>query len=145
VLALNLKRRHLTPEQKAMLFARLRMPPFNMTLQAIANIANVGVGTVWRGLENLPDEVRATLDELQTVGKDGKVYPAMYQVMERTLIPGEKAERDHESRSYSSGDQTSEIAPKYLIVITCDDEEQQAEILEQLAELNLNNVKAVIS
>lgn len=144
VLSLNLKRRHLTPAQKAMLFARLRLPPFNMTLQAIANIANVGVGTVWRGLENLPDDVRATLDDISTVGKDGKIYPATYALVERTLIPSEKAERDHESRGYTGRDETQQIASQYLIIVTLADEASQTAALDVLAELGYD-CKAVIS
>ena len=133
VLAINLKRRHLSPEQKATLYAKLRLPPYNMTLQQIADVANVGVGTVWRALDNLPDEVQETLVQLQTVGKDGKKYPAMYQVAERVIIPGEKAERDHVASGYTSSDQSAEIAPKYLIVIEVPNEQMQASILEGLS------------
>lgn len=145
VLALNLKRRHLTPTQKAMLFARLRLPPYNMTLQAIATIANVGIGTVWRGLEGLPDDVRATLDDIASVGKDGKTYPATYQLVERTLIPSEKAERDHESREYTGRDESAQILPQYLIVITLKDEQSQTAALTDLTALGYINIKAVIS
>lgn len=145
VLALNLKRRHLTGEQKATLFARLRQAPYNMTLQQIANVANVGVGTVWRKLEELPDDVRETLQDLQTMGRDGKTYPTSYQIVERTLIPSEKAMRDHEASGYTSSDQTSEIVPKYLIIIECPSEAAQSDVLESL-ELGDNfSVRAVIS
>lgn len=146
VLALNLKRRHLTPTQKAMLFARLRLPPYNMTLQAIADVAQSSVGTVWRSLEGLPDDVRASLDEVATVGKDGKTYPAIYQVAERTIIPSEKAERDYAATNYgSASDQTKEILPQYLIVITLANETEQTQALSALAGLGYANIKAVIS
>jgi hypothetical protein len=151
VLALNLKRRHLTGEQKASLFARLRQPPFNMTLQAIARVANVGVGTVWRKLEEVPDDVRETLDQLQTIGKDGKTYPAVYGgAVERTIIPAEKALRDHTSKGYTSGDQSDEIERKFLIVITCPNEDTQSMILGILAEEDFaswdgTTIKAIMS
>jgi len=146
VLALNLKRRHLTGEQKALLYARLRQPPFNMTLQAIARVANVGVGTVWRKLEEVPADVRETLDQLETIG----TYPAVYGgAVERTIIPAEKALRDHTSKGYTSGDQSSEIAPKFLIVITCPDEDTQSNILEGLPAQDWADdgvsIKAIIS
>lgn len=144
VLSLNLKRRHLSAEQKAHLFARLRQAPFNMTLQQIADLANVGVGTVWRHLDGLPDDVRANLAELATVGRDGKVYPAQYTPMERILIPSEKAERDYQSRGYVGQDDSAQITTQHLIVITCDNELHQTEILTELAGRGLN-VKAVLS
>jgi hypothetical protein len=133
VLALNLKRRHLDNAQKAELFYRLRMPPFNMTLDQIAAVANVSNATVWRRLDELPDEVKATLDDLQTVGKDGKIYPTTYQIVERTIIPGEKAERDYAAREYVGRDETAEIPAKYLIVIEVPNEQMQSEILEGLS------------
>lgn len=146
VLALNLKRRHLTPNQKAMLFARLRLPPYNMTIQAIADVAQSSVGTVWRSLEGLPDDVRESLDQVSSVGKDGKTYPAVYQTVERTIIPSEKAERDYAATNYgSAADQTKEILPQYLIVITLANETEQTEALTALAGLGYANIKAVIS
>jgi len=144
VLAVNLKRRHLTPHQKALLFARLRLPPFNMTLQAIADVANSSVGTVWRSLDNLPDDVRDSLAEIATVGKDGKVYPATYDIVERTLIPSEKAERDHESRAYVGRDESQNIPTQYLIVITLQNETDQTAALTALSAQGFN-CKAVIS
>lgn len=132
VLALNLKRRHLSNDQKAELYARLRLPPFNMTLEQIARVANTSTATVWRRLDELPDDVRDTLAELQTIGKDGKAYPTTYNIVERTLIPAEKAERDYASRAYVGSDQTHEIQPKYLIVIEVPDEEAQSTLLEAL-------------
>lgn len=145
VLAINLKRRHLSSEQKATLYAKLRLPPYSMTLQQIANVAQVGVGTVWRHLENVPDDVRDTLDQLQTIGKDGKVYPAMYNLVERTIIPSEKAERDHVASNYTTSDQTSEITQKFLIIIECPSESAQASALESLNLGDNYNVRAVIS
>lgn len=144
VLSLNLKRRHMTPEQKAYLFARLRQPPYNLTLQAIANMANVGIGTVWRHIENLPADVRDTLAAMSTVGKDGKVYPAQYHPIERIIIPSEKAERDATSRGYVGMDQSSGVAAQYLVIITLTNEDDQAELLSRLAEEGLD-VKAVLA
>jgi hypothetical protein len=129
VLSINLKRRHLDNAQKAELFYRLRMPPFNMTLDQIAAVANVSNATVWRRLDELPDEVRDTLIELQTIGKDGKVYPSTYYIAERTIIPGEKAERDYAAREYVGRDETAEIPQKFLIVIEVPDEQTQSDIL----------------
>lgn len=133
VLSINLKRRHLDNAQKAELFARLRQAPFNMTLEQIAGVANVSVATVWRRLDELPDDVRDTLAQLQTIGRDGKIYPTQFNIVERTIIPGEKAERDFASREYVGSDQTSEIPMKYLIVIEVPNEDAQAEILEFLS------------
>lgn len=145
VLSINLKRRHLTSEQKATLYARLRLPPYNMTLEAIAAIAGVGTTTVWRHLDGLPDDVQETMVQLQTVGRDGKVYPTMYNIS-RTLIPAEKAERDHAASGYVGSDQSQELAPKYLIVIELTSEEEQADILEQLTSgWPTLKVRAVIS
>lgn len=143
VLALNLKRRHLTPEQKAFLYARLRKPPYNMTLQAIANLANVGVGTVWRHIEGLPDDVRDELDQISAQGTDGKTYPAKY--LPRLLVSAEKLERDFTAAGYGAArDQSSELTVQYMVIVTLPNEEAQAELLERLASEGLN-CKAVIS
>lgn len=133
VLSINLKRRHLDSAQKAELFYKLRMPPFSMTLDQIAAVANVSNATVWRHLDSLPDEQRDNLAQLQTIGKDGKVYPAQFQIVERTLIPGEKAERDYAAREYVGRDQSAEIPVKYLIVIEVPNEQMQSSILNGLA------------
>lgn len=132
VLALNLKRRHLDATQKAYLFARLRKPPFNMTLQQIADVANVGVGTVWRHIDGLPDDVKAELETISAVGSDGKAYPAKY--LPRLLVSAEKIERDFAATGYTAGDQTAEIETKYLIIMQCSSEEQQATVLAWLGE-----------
>lgn len=145
VLALNLKRRHMSPEQKAYLFARLRQAPFNMTLQQIADVAQVGVGTVHRGLESLPADVKASLDEIVTAGKDGKLYPAKFFPFPTISISGAKAERDFTARDYVGGDETAQLSVKYLVIIECTDEEHQTVVLGHLAALGLENVKAVMS
>lgn len=145
VLALNLKRRHMDATQKAFLFARLRKPPFNMTLQQIADVANVGVGTVWRHIDGLPEEVRQELETIAThaTGTDGKLYPAKY--LPRLLVSSEKLERDFAAAGYgAAGDQTSEIAIQYLVIVTLPSEEAQGALLERLSNEGLN-CKAVIS
>lgn len=143
VLALNLKRRHLTPEQKAFLYARLRKPPFNMTLQQIADIAQVGVGTVHRHIEALPDDVKAELEQLAAVGRDGKVYPAKY--LPRLLVSAEKLERDFTASNYgSAGDQSADVTAQYLVIVEVADEAHQTELLERLVGEGFD-CKAVIS
>lgn len=150
VLAINLKRRHMDATQKAYLFARLRQPPFNMTLQAIASVASVGIGTVHRHLEMLPDDVRAEIEAISTVGKDGKVYPAKYNPIATatTYISGAKAERDFTSRGYVGSDESAQLTASYMIVVTLTDEAHQSRVLNWLAEeprLEGATVKAVMS
>lgn len=145
VLALNLKRRHLDATQKAYLFARLRKPPFQMTLQQIADVASVGVGTVWRHIDGLPEDVKAELEAITVAatGADGKLYPTKY--LPRLLVSAEKLERDFAAAGYgAAGDQTSEIAIQYLVIVTLDSEEAQGELLERLSNEGMN-CKAVIS
>jgi hypothetical protein len=72
----NLKRRHMTREQRQELAYRLRMPPHSMTMTKIATMLGVSVKTIWWDLEELPDDAKKELEEVQqVVGQDGKVYP----------------------------------------------------------------------
>lgn len=98
VISLNLKRRHLNPEQRAELIVKLRKPPFGYTMSKIASIMSVSVATISRAIDALPDDLRAELKSLQIEGADGRVYSADY-APRITYATGytqlrEKAQRD---------------------------------------------------
>jgi ParB-like chromosome segregation protein Spo0J len=76
VLMLNLYRRHLTPEARGEIIRGLRSE--GMTLQAIAEVAGVAVGTVHADLAEDESAFQNRKAE-RTVGKDGKSYPTRYR------------------------------------------------------------------
>lgn len=78
VISLNLKRRHLTGEQRAELIVKLRKPPFSYTMAKIASIMSISVATVSRAIDSLPDDILTELKTLQIEGVDGRVYSADY-------------------------------------------------------------------
>lgn len=75
VIALNLKRRHLSEQQRLSLLVELRGG--GKTLQQVADLTGMGVATVWRKL-NEAEAQGVTTQPAYTTGKDGKLYPARY-------------------------------------------------------------------
>lgn len=90
VLALNVKRRHLTAEQRQELVLTLRRPPFSYTLQRIADTLGVSVATAWSDTKLVDEATKAELAALTTRGADGRIYsatsaPRVYQTGTGTL------------------------------------------------------------
>lgn len=77
VLALNVKRRHLTQEQRAELAVKLRKPPFGYTYKRIAALLGVSVMTAFNDAQSaMTEEDKAQVTV--TTGQDGKQYPTFY-------------------------------------------------------------------
>lgn len=76
VITLNLKRRHLTTEQRAALIVKLRKPPFGYTMMRIAQIMSISIATVSRVIDALPDGLREEMKSLSITGMDGRSYTA---------------------------------------------------------------------
>lgn len=96
VISLNMKRRHLTAEQRQQVVLQLRMPPFNYTMTRIAELMGVGVATVWRDIDDAPDELREELKALQVRGADGFVRTSTYAP--RMFFTGETQLRQMEAQ-----------------------------------------------
>jgi DNA adenine methylase len=75
VVALNVKRRHLTSEQRQELVVRLRKE-FGYTLSKIAQILGISIATASRDISSLPAEVQAELKTVPVQGADGRAYNA---------------------------------------------------------------------
>lgn len=78
VMALNLKRRHLTPAQRTEMIVKMRKPPFGYTMSRIAEILGVSIATVSRALDSLPAQERDEMKSLYIQGADGRSYSANY-------------------------------------------------------------------
>ena len=74
VVALNLFRRHLTPEERRQVLAHLRAQGWS--LREIAGKARVSKDTVARDLAQHRDQVSHVATPARVKGKDGKSYPA---------------------------------------------------------------------
>lgn len=90
VLSLNVKRRHLTPEQRQELVLTLRRPPFSYTLQRIADTLGVSVSTAWWDTKLVDEETKAELAALTSQSTNGREYsttytPRVYQTGTGTL------------------------------------------------------------
>ena len=94
VLALNLKRRHLSPEQRTELIVKLRKPPFGYTMSRIAEVLSISIATVSRAIDGLPSTEKAELKALEITGADGRTYSADY-APRIDFTTGHKALRDH--------------------------------------------------
>lgn len=98
VLSLNMKRRHLTVEQRQELTRKLRLPPHALTITQIAQIMNVSVATVSRDLgEALSEEDKQTLANMSTTGADGKQRTMMQA--EKTYLTGDKLLRQFNAQA----------------------------------------------
>lgn len=75
VIALNLKRRHLSEQQRLSLLIQLRGG--GKTLQEVADLTGMGVATVWRKMQEAEAQ-GITTQPAYTTGKDGKLYPSRY-------------------------------------------------------------------
>lgn len=77
VYRLNLLRRHLNDEQRILVNGKLRYEE-GMTQQEIADLHGISRRTVERDLEKYSTCANAQVDNLRTVGKDGKSRPSVY-------------------------------------------------------------------
>lgn len=76
VIALNLKRRHLTADQRLSLLIKLRTNG-NTVTQISELIGDMSPATVWRRLQDA-EANGLTTQPAYTTGKDGKLYPSRY-------------------------------------------------------------------
>ena len=169
VIAINVKRRHLSAEQRQQLILQLRMPPFSYTMQQIANTVGASVATVWRDLDDAPDELREELRNLQIKGADGIVRSTTYAP--RMFFTGETQLRHIEAQVQGQAQQDAHNAAlaataaaqgggaepgavlnsapsagsttRYAIMVTCKDEAEQSELLELLLEQG-RDVRALV-
>lgn len=76
ILSLNVKRRHLTAQQRADLVITLRRRGY--TMQRIADLLNVTKKTVSVDISLLPTELRDELMSIERVSSDGRVFTSNY-------------------------------------------------------------------
>lgn len=119
VIALNVKRRHITPEQRRELAVKLRKPPFNYTIPRIAELLGKGVGTIWRDLDDADDETKKELAQLEHVSSDGRSMPATYAP--RVFIPSELTLRNAQTNAVAEAvadartDKLDELLEKWQV------------------------------
>ena len=80
VISLNVKRRHLTPQQRADLVVTLRRRGY--TMQKIADLIGVSKKTVSIDISLLPDDLRQELMTVERVSSDGRVFNAPQRVIQ---------------------------------------------------------------
>lgn len=152
VISLNLKRRHLSNEQRRDLFWKLRNHPWNFTLKRIAEVAGSSVATVWRELATFPNE-KVEDAPAYVEGADGRFRPTKYATRSilsggmpvMNPIPMAPANPLHDQRpAYNDALPPEEVDENYIILIECKDETHQAELLERFIADGLQ-VRALVS
>ena len=157
VYALNLKRRHLSHEDRAALFVQLRARGW--TLSRVAELAGVDPSTVMRQIDSTLANAKVDAggntvlpngtvipaapggaeaggargpEPEYTMGKDGKMRPTKYTPRAMTMILAKDVERaiKAEQRQEQPAP-VQQIAEQYFIIIECRDEAHQAELLER--------------
>lgn len=80
VISFNVKRRHLTPEQRRDLAVKLRKPPYSYTLTRVAELLGVSAKTIWYDLDSLSQQEKQELEAATKVitSSDGKIRPTSY-------------------------------------------------------------------
>ena len=150
VLSLNLKRRHLSAEQRQQLVVKLRRPPYGYTMSKIAALLSISIATVSRDIDDLSDAEKAELKALTTTGADGRQYTANYAA--RAFYTGNTQMREQmaqdqgaaKAASQANGtQQEQEKATRYVVLVDCTDEATQADLLERLVEEGYN-VRAMV-
>jgi ParB-like chromosome segregation protein Spo0J len=150
VVALNVKRRHLTPEQRQQLVVKFRKPPFSYTMSKIATLLSISIATVSRDIDDLSEAEKAELKALTTTGADGRQYTANYAA--RAFYTGNTQMREQmaqdqgaaKAASQANGTQhEQEKVTRYAILVDCQSEAEQAELLERLVEEGYN-VRAMV-
>lgn len=137
IIALNLKRRHITQEQRQSLIMQLRLPPFSYPMPKIASLVGYSVATVWRDLDDAPEEMRAELDAVRTtIGRDGierasSYGPRLFYTGNTQLAHiAAQAAGVEQQAAVDAGIEPEARTTQYAVVITCATEEAQAAILE---------------
>lgn len=140
VLSINLNRRNLNREQRQELVVRLRRD-FGMTIQKIADAVGASTATVWRTIDDAPEEVRDELRALVIKTGDGRQMTASFTP--RTFITGNtqiaqaaaitKGEEQQAAAAAGAPPPTA-AAVNYAVLISCKDEGEQSELLERLLE-----------
>lgn len=88
VMSLNLNRRHLKPEQRIEVAIKLRLPPYSLSTQKIAEMLSVSVGTVAGDLSTMTAEEKAQLANAKFVRSDGREYSPTYAP--RVFVTGQE-------------------------------------------------------
>jgi ParB-like chromosome segregation protein Spo0J len=150
VLSLNLKRRHLSAEQRQQLVVKLRKPPYAYTMSKIASLLSISIATVSRDIDDLSEVEKAELKALTIEGADGRQYTANYA--QRSFYTGTtqmreqmaQAQGEAKAASIANGTQNDqEKVTRYAILVDCQSEAEQAELLERLVEEGYN-VRAMV-
>jgi len=127
VVALNVKRRHLTPEQRQELVVRLRKE-FGYTLSKISQVLGISIATASRDINTLPPEEREELKTVQIQGADGRSYnPKAWSEIPRTFSTGTQQLRTMQTQIINEA--AAGLAEKYL-------DEARAEIAARPPETN---------
>lgn len=125
VVALNVKRRHLTPEQRQELVVRLRKE-FGYTLAKISQTLGISIATASRDINALPEAEREELKAVQVQGADGRAYnPKAWSEIPRTFSTGTQQLRTMQNQVINQA--AAGLAEKYL-------DEAKAEIAAKAAQ-----------
>lgn len=149
VLSLNLNRRHLDAEQRQQLVITLRRDR-GMTMQAIAAAIGKSVATVWRDINDAPEDVQQELKNLTIQTGDGRQMPAAFA--QRSFITGSTQvahamvqQKGEEQQAAAAAGQAPapQAATRYAVMVTCKTEGEQAELLDRLIDEGYE-VKALV-
>ena len=133
VIALNVKRRHLTPDQRQELVIKLRKE-FGYTLSKIASLLGISIATASRDIDSLPQAERDELKSLSIQGADGRVYnPKAWSEVPRIFSTGTQQLRQMQNNIINQA--SAGLAEKYL-------DEARAEIALKKASDELSTQQA---
>lgn len=105
VISTNVKRRQLTYEQRQQIIVKLRLE-YGYTMQKIADMLSVNVGTVSRDLAALPEEDRAALEKIVVVSKAGREFAGGGYAPRMLFVTGESTIA--KAQSVARGDASTE-------------------------------------
>lgn len=112
VVSLNVKRRHLTSEQRQELVVRLRRE-FGYTLAKIAQILGISIATASRDISALPQAERDELNSIPVQGSDGRSYnPKAWSEVPRVFTTGTQQLRTMQNNIISEA--AAGLTEKYL-------------------------------
>lgn len=112
VVSLNVKRRHLTSEQRQELVVRLRKE-FGYTLAKIAQVLGISIATASRDIDSLPPTERDELKSIPVQGSDGRTYnPKAWSEVPRVFTTGTQQLRTMQNSLISEA--AAGLAEKYM-------------------------------
>lgn len=112
VISLNVKRRHLTAEQRQELVVRLRKE-FGYTLAKIAQVLGISIATASRDIDALPKAERDELKSIPVQGSDGRSYnPKAWSEVPRVFTTGTQQLRTMQNNIINEA--AAGLAEKYM-------------------------------